>query len=366
MTMDDNERYMLWLGIAGGSGAARARKLLEAYDDDPKNVFDAAASGELYEHVKTEIAERMKKQATERFIDRCVQRLDSIGVKYVTLASEGYPSLLREIYDPPAVLYYKGTLYDDLQLPIAVVGTREPSDYGKRVAEKLAGELAIAGACVISGMAYGIDCISAQAALAQAACPYPTIAVLGCGVDVIYPETNRDIYQAIIERGAVVSEYMPGTEPRSCNFPMRNRLISGLSRGVVVVEAPEKSGALITADCALEQGRELFAVPGRITDQKSEGTNKLIRGGMAKAVLTVGDILEEFGMAEREEERVPADTESMSFEEELIYRLLVPGERSFDELCVLTGLTASSLNSTLTALEFSGIIKQSPGRLYSL
>ncbi len=366
MKLNEKERYLFWLGIANGPGAARSRKLLEAYGNDPKALFDAAAKGELHEHMKGEAAELMKKRASERYIDRCLARLDELGVSAATLASREYPELLREIYDPPAVIYYRGTLYPQLRLPVAMVGTREPSEYGRRVALELSRELAESGACVVSGLAYGIDCASAEGALAAENNAYPTIAVLGSGPDVVYPDSNRAVYDKIVERGAVVSEYMPGTEPRAMHFPMRNRIISGLSRGVVVVEAGEKSGSLITADCALEQGRDVFAVPGRITDLKSAGANNLIRSGMAKIVQSAEDILEEYGVVRRRQEKPSLDTAALSYEEELVYRLLCAGERNFDELCELTGFSAALLNSTLTALEFSGIIKQSPGRLFSL
>lgn len=366
MKLSEKERYLFWLGVANGPGAARSRKLLEAYGDDPKALFEAAAKGELREHMKDDAAELFKKRANERYIERCLARLDELDVSAATIASRAYPELLKEIYDPPVVLYYRGTLYPQLRLPIAMVGTREPSDYGRRAAVDLARALAENGVCVVSGLAYGIDRACAEGALEVADNAYPTIAVLGSGPDVVYPEANRDAYEKIVERGAVVSEYMPGTEPKAMHFPMRNRIISGLARGVVVVEAGEKSGALITADCALEQGRDAFAVPGRISDPKSAGTNALIRSGMAKLVQSASDILEEYGIVRRKEEKPGVDTRALSFEEELVYRLLVPGERSFDELCELTGLSAALLNSTLTSLEFSGIIKQSPGRLFSL
>lgn len=366
MKLNEKERYLLWLGLANGPGAARSKKLLEAYGNDPKALFNAAAKGELHEHMKGEAAELMKKRASERYIDRCIARLDELNVSAATLVSREYPELLKEIYDPPAVIYYRGTLYPQLRLPIAMVGTREPSEYGKRAAMELARELADNGVCVVSGLAYGIDCICAEGALASQGSAYPTIAVLGSGPDVVYPDANRNIYEQIVERGAVLSEYMPGTEPRAMHFPMRNRIISGLSRGVVVVEAGEKSGSLITVDCALEQGRDVFAVPGRITDPKSAGANGLIRSGMAKIVQSSADILEEYGILRRKQEKPGVDTTALSYEEELIYRLLVAGERSFDELCELTGFSAALLNSTLTSLEFSEIIKQSPGRLFSL
>ena len=190
--------------------------------------------------------------------------------------------------------------------------------------------------------------------------------MLGNGPNVVYPSVNRDVYDLIAKRGAIVSEFMPGIAPTPSHFPMRNRIISGLSRGVIVVEAREKSGTFITVDCALEQGRDVFAIPGRVSDELSMGTNNLIREGLAKITLSAEDVLEEYGIKPMAEERKTVTPAELSFEQELIHRLLMAGERTYDELAELTGFDAGMLNSTLTAMEFSGIIKQSVGRLFSL
>ena len=274
--------------------------------------------------------------------------------------------MLKNIYDPPYVLFYKGTLYAEHRLPIAIIGAREPSDYGRRMARQLAEDLARSGACIVSGLAYGLDRVAAEGALDAEGNDYPTIAVLGNGPNVVYPSVNRDVYDLIAKRGAIVSEFMPGIAPTPSHFPMRNRIISGLSRGVIVVEAREKSGTFITVDCALEQGRDVFAIPGRVSDELSMGTNNLIREGLAKITLSAEDVLEEYGIKPMAEERKAVTPAELSFEQELIHRLLMAGERTYDELAELTGFDAGILNSTLTAMEFSGIIKQSVGRLFSL
>lgn len=265
------------------------------------------------------------------------------------------------------MLFVKGRIPEKIPLPIAVVGSRQCSDYGESIAQKLSLELAECGCCIVSGMAYGIDKIAAQSALKASKTECPTIAVLGCGVDIPYPNANRPLYDEICERGAVISEFLPGTRPDAFNFPRRNRIISGISKGVLVVEAAMKSGTRITVDHALEQGRDVFAVPGRITDSACEGTNQMIREGMAKAVFCVEDILEEYGvdvsMMKRAEK---IDESSLSMEELLILRLLRAGERSVDELCEMTGMNVAQLNFTLTSMEISGIIKQSSGRMYGL
>ncbi|NCB32016.1 MAG: DNA-processing protein DprA, partial [Clostridia bacterium] len=232
---------------------------------------------------------------------------------------------------------------------------------------KLSEELAERGVCVVSGLAYGIDCLCARGALAAEKSEFPTIAVLGGGVDVVYPAANRREYDQIVERGAVVSELLPGTKPLPSHFPQRNRIISGISRGVVVIEAALQSGTGITVDFALEQGKDVFALPGRLTDPKSAGANRLIAQGMAKAVESTKDILDAYDMDFEEIKSGAAVNENaLSFEQTLILRLLQAGERSADELAEMTGFSSSQLNFALTDMEFSGIIKQSCGRLYSL
>ena len=190
---------------------------------------------------------------------------------------------------------------------------------------------------------------------------------MGSGVDVVYPEENRKLYDEICDKGAVVSEFLPGTVPDSKHFPQRNRIISGISRGVVVAEAAIKSGTRITADFALEQGRDVFAIPGRITDPFCQGTNQMIQQGAAKPVFCVDDILEEYGIRSDKAVRMTEIDESgLSFEQTLIVRLLKAGEKTIDELCEMTQFEPGKLNSALTEMEISGIIKQSPGRIYGI
>ena len=241
---------------------------------------------------------------------------------------------MREIHSAPAALFVKGRLPDKIRLPIAVIGSRRCSDYGRKAAEMISGQLAECGACIVSGMAYGIDKMAAI---------------------------------EICDKGAVVSEFLPGTVPDSKHFPRRNRIISGISRGVVVAEAAIKSGTRITADFALEQGRDVFAIPGRITDPFCQGTNQMIQQGAAKPVFCVDDILEEYGMRSDKAIRMTEIDESgLSFEQTLIVRLLKAGEKTIDELCEMTQFEPGKLNSALTEMEISGIIKQSPGRIYGI
>ena len=360
------ERYLLWLCFVTACDPRRCFGLMRRYGG-ARPVFDAAASGQLELLARTknrdESVKTYQSKANEGYIDRCLEYLEKKHIDAVSLTSDRYPPLLREIADPPPVLFVMGTL-KDMPLPIGVIGSRKCSEYGKRVALELSRELAERGATIISGLAHGIDCIASKGALASGS-DCPTVAVLGTGVDVIYPKANARIYSEIVERGAVVSEFLPGTPAAKYTFPRRNRVISGMSRGVVVVEAAEKSGTFITVDSALDQGRDVFAVPGRVTDEKSRGTNRLISEGCAKAVNRAEDILSEYGFKGRSAP-APVDEGTLTYEQALVYRLLKAGERSFDELCELTGFSAGLLNSALTEMEFSGIIKQSPGRVFGL
>lgn len=365
---EDMRRYNLWLAFTAGLRPMRHNELIEEYGS-AYDVFLAAARGDIPSKTAADgrMLALMKAKAEEGYIDRCLEYLRNQNISVVLLKDKNYPALLREIHSAPAALFVKGRLPDKIRLPIAVIGSRKCSDYGKKAAEMIAGQLAECGACIVSGMAYGIDKMAAIAALERSKAEIPTIAVLGSGVDVVYPEENRKLYDEICEKGAVVSEFLPGTVPDSKHFPRRNRIISGISRGVVVAEAAIKSGTRITADFALEQGRDVFAIPGRITDPFCQGTNQMIQQGAAKPVFCVDDILEEYGMRSDKAIRMTEIDESgLSFEQTLIVRLLKAGEKTIDELCEMTQFEPGKLNSALTEMEISGIIKQSPGRIYGI
>ena len=213
--------------------------------------------------------------------ERCRERLERSGISFVWTGEEGFPARLRNIPDPPFLLYFRGRLPGEGRPSVGIVGARMASAYGREQARRFAGELAGKGAQIISGMAHGVDGIAGRRALEVSENSY---AVLGCGVDFCYPEENRDLYENLCQKGGVISEYRPGTRPESRLFPARNRLISGLSDALLVVEAREKSGTLITVDCALEQGRDVYAIPGRLCDRGSSGCNELIRQGAGIAI----------------------------------------------------------------------------------
>ena len=365
--IDPSDRLELWLHYATGTryrqfSAVREEYyyLEEAFEDVQKGHMERLSM------LPAESQKRLKEAAADGFMDRYVRWLDRNGVNVVTASSYRYPALLSEIPDPPSVLFYKGMLNEDIQLPIAVVGTRRCTDYGKEVAKKFGKELVKAGGTVVSGLATGIDGYAALGALSVEGAQDPTVAVLGCGIDVIYPKGNEKLYGAIAERGCLITEFLPKTPALPQNFPFRNRIISGLSLGVLVVEAGERSGASITARLALEQGREVFAIPGRITDPMSAGTNGMIRRGEAKAVCSVSDILEEFGEGGAVEEVRAVAFSDLSPLEQQVVKALQTGEKNEDELLECCAGSVDELIPTLTGLTFSGIIKQLPGSVYAL
>ena len=275
--------------------------ILEAKENDIRSVLPDIGEGTLSALIR---------QKTEKEAMRIVTWCHRNGVRILTLDSEDYPAPLREIDEPPAVLYCRGRLpLLDGRLAVGVVGARKADAYGQRVAYKLSFEMAAAGAVIVSGMAAGIDAIAAAAALNAGS---ETIAVLGCGIDIVYPSHHTRLAAEIAEHGAIITEYAPGTKPNGWNFPMRNRIISALSGAVLVVEANENSGALITARYALVQGKALFAVPGDITSPRSVGTNRLISDGAAPA-LDAGEMLDHFRFLYRDTIRIEKLPEAMQY-----------------------------------------------------
>lgn len=283
-----------------------------------------------------------------------IKKADRHGASIVTMADKEYPRNLLNIYDPPPYLYVKGCLNGE-EKSIAVVGSRFATTYGKMVTEGISRDLARNGFAVISGMARGIDTSAHKGALSAGG---RTIAVLGSGIDVIYPPENKGLYEEICETGAVISEFPMGTGPLSENFPARNRIISGISKGVVIVEASLKSGSLITATCAAEQGREVFAVPGNINSKASKGANKLIKDG-AKLVEDVGDILDEFPSVS------PASgmPENLTKEETSLMDLLTEPTH-IDNIAELSGMDVRSVSAILLDMELGGLVRQLPGMVF--
>ena len=364
------------LNMIRGIGPRTANLLLD-YFGTPANVFAASRDRLTAEGLKPETIAQLHDTEILDKAQAEIERLEALGAQVLTLADEAYPQLLREIYDPPIVLYVKGDLASALSQPgIAVVGSRRCSTYGTNAANFLARELALHGVTIISGLARGIDGAAHRGVLEAGG---KTIGVIGTGMDVNYPKEHKKLTEEIAATGAVVSEFPLGTPPLAQNFPYRNRVISGLSLGVLVVEAAEHSGSLITARLANEQGREVFAVPGNITSQTSFGPNFLIKDG-AKLVQQWRDVVEEFpphlkeslfGLKHQDASATSLPTQpsfeavALSPNEQKILALLTADVSShIDELLVSSGLSSPDLSSALLGLEMKDRIKELPGKCF--
>jgi DNA processing protein len=291
-----------------------------------------------------------------------LESIQKCGASLVTFLAPDYPKLLRQLPDPPPYLYVKGALRNP-DTAIAIVGSRQASGYGIATTQKLARELARHGITVVSGMARGVDAAAHRGALMENG---QTIGILGCGIDIAYPRENRALFAEMATRGALVSEFPMGTLPLAENFPRRNRIISGISRGILVVEAAEGSGSLITAQCALEQGRDVYAIPGNIHSSNSRGTNRLIKQG-AKLVETVEDILEELPQKNGTSEPSPLEPRTtFSPQEAAIFSLLSAGTLHIDEIVTRSALKVGEVSAILLRLELNGIISQLPGKHFLL
>jgi DNA processing protein len=294
-----------------------------------------------------------------------LEKLERLRVQVITWKDKAYPSLLKEIDHPPTVLYVAGTLTEADKFALAIVGTRKASLYGRQVTERFATDLAKGKVTVVSGLALGIDTIAHTAALDAGG---RTLAILGSGLDVIYPAANYNLARRIVEsgQGALITEFPLGVQPEGGNFPARNRIISGLSLGVLITEAPQPSGALITANFALEHGRDVFAVPGNIYSAGSVGVNKLIQDGGAKLVRNVDDILETLNLF-----MVPQHVEMQvalpeNAEEQKLLALLSQEPRHVDDLIRASELPTMTVSATLTMMELKGMIKSVGGMQFVL
>ncbi|NWG03107.1 MAG: DNA-protecting protein DprA [Syntrophaceae bacterium] len=361
--MAGNIFYWLALSLIPGIGSVLFRRLLDRFGT-PEAVFRAPAKELLkIEGLGAKVTGEIQKGPSEKAVKRELSLLEKVGGKIMTFQDSDYPKRLKEIYDPPALLYMRGELKSRDELAIALVGSRKTSPYGRWFTEKIGQDLARHGITIVSGMARGIDSVAHQGALQGGG---RTIAVLGCGIDVIYPSENRNLFYQIIEQGAVLSEFPMGTPPEGGHFPRRNRIISGLSIGVVIVQASSESGSLITAGYALEQGREVFAVPGNVGAEGSRGTNRLIKEG-AKLVESTEDILEEILPSWEKEKEVISQTPipDLDGEEKLLYHLLGDTPLHIDALIRESQLDPGRVSSLLLNLELKGLICQWPGKCFS-
>jgi len=325
----------------------RFGSLADAWSAGPADLRSAGLEDRI---VRAIVAERPNLDP-----DSELERLEKHGVRALTWNDDAYPALLKEIDDPPPVLYVRGDLSSADEWAVSVVGTRRPTPYGRQVAEEVSFQLASNRICLVSGLARGVDAIAHRAAIHAGG---RTIAVLACGLDIVYPPEHAKLAREIMEHGALISDYPLGTQPRGDYFPRRNRIMSGVSLGVLVVEGDVKSGALITARLALDQNRDVFAIPGSIFSPQSRGTNAIIQKGEAKLVQTVEDVLEELNLTmvphqmEMQELMPATDTEAG------LLRHITKEPVHIDEVCRQSGLPVSTVSSVLAMMELKGLIKQ--------
>ncbi len=359
--MKDSTYYLIALNLVDSIGQKAIDLLLGGFKN-PSEIFHASEDDLVSCGLRPSQAKRIKGFSRWKRVEQVFSICQKKGIKIIDIFSDNYPQRLREIASPPPLLFLRGELEREDWLSIAVVGSRRPSAYGITVAEQLTGELASLGLTIVSGMARGIDSVAHKEALKAGG---RTIAVLGSGVDVVYPAENRSLMERIAVSGAVISEFLPGTRPERGNFPRRNRIISGLSLGVLVVEATTKSGTLITAGYAIEQGRDVFAVPGRVNSSLSAGTNELIKKG-AKLVLTVEDIVEEFAHEIRQflKQKSKPKRVELTPEEEALLRHITDEPVHVDELTRTSGLPLYKILSILTGLEIKGMVRQTEGKRF--
>ncbi|QGP93216.1 DNA recombination-mediator protein A [Neomoorella glycerini] len=357
------EEKPFWVALqqAPGLGARRVLQLVKFFGS-PRAAWQAPEKELLALEGLGKAATSLINWRRQVTPEKIMAKLEKTGIGVLILEEDTYPLELKRIYDPPPVLYWRGSQLPGEGLKIAIVGTRRATVYGLKVATELAAGLAAAGAGVVSGLARGIDAAAHRGAIQGKGL---TWGILGCGVDVIYPPEHRQLYHQVMDHGAILSEFPPGTPPDAGHFPARNRIISGLASGTVVVEAAARSGALITADLALEQNRDVFAVPGPVTSRYSEGTNELIKQG-ARVVTGVADILAEYEPQSlwplsRQESQVEV---ALTAAEEKVMAALSVMPTHLDTIMATTGLPPGELNTALLQLEIRKLIRRLPGGFY--
>jgi DNA processing protein len=357
----ENHQDLAWIKLNKAGLTPRMAKLLL----DHFGSGELAVSAPIHEIAAIEGLDRRALEKLELAkdvdISTDLEKIRDLGLSVVTIQNEAYPVNLREIHDPPPVIYVKGTLKETDKFSISIVGTRRPSTAGRQTASNIARDLARGGFTIVSGMAYGIDSSAHQGAIAGGG---RTVAVAGCGVDIVYPPANKDLYQEIADHGAVVSEFPIGTAPDAWQFPVRNRIISGLSLGTVVIEAPEKSGALLTAGAAADQGRDVYVVPGDVRTGLSKGCHALLKEG-AKLIEGAEDILQEMGIpVEAAQERLSEIPEDISEDEKTVLATLSLEEKHIDSIILDSRLDTGRVNGILVTLEIRGLVKRVPGNCF--
>jgi DNA processing protein len=369
----DSGHYLGWLALAltPGLGARMAGKLLREFGS-PEAIFSASLTALEAQRLPAAVAQAIHSQRPWSDASKELAQVREAGCRLLTWDEPAYPARLREIYDPPPILYIRGNIELLNRHMISVVGARRPTPYGNQMAMKLARDLADRGLVISSGMARGIDASAHKGALSSAT--GMTIGILGCGIDVVYPKENKKLFEEVEQRGVIVSEFPMGTFPAPQNFPIRNRIIAGMALGVVVVEGEQYSGSLITARLAMEFGREVFGVPGNATQPSSFGPNQLIKQG-AKLVTGWEDVVEELPTPIRAE-LMPVETASAEERAALVEASLAPTEkplydllsvdqaRHVDELVEISGLSSSEVLAALFDLEMKSVVRQLPGKQF--
>ncbi|HLG31408.1 MAG TPA: DNA-processing protein DprA [Ignavibacteriaceae bacterium] len=353
-----------------GIGPGKLRNLLAKFKNTQSILAADYNSLIKVEGVSINLARRIQHVNKERDnikneVAKELNGLEKIGGRIITIWDDEYPALLKKIYDPPIILQLKGNLSASDEYSLAIVGTRMPTNYGKIQTERITGELASQNITIVSGMARGIDSIAHSSAIKNGG---RTIAVIGSGLDVIYPPENKKLYDKISEIGAIISEFRLGTKPDAPNFPRRNRIISGLSLGTIIVETGVEGGAMQTAAFALDQNREVFAVPGNIGVKQSEGTNLLIQKGEASLIKSAEDVLLalELKLKPVLGKNIPKQQLNLTLFEEKIINIIDSQPMQIDKIAELAKLSTSDCLVHLLSLEFKGLVKQLPGKMFAL
>ena len=355
----DDKRFWIGFNLIKGIGAVRMQGLI-AYFGELESAWKAAPAELAAAGLGLKVIERVIQAREKVDLEKVWEKIEKQGIKILTWEDEAYPQRLKEIDQPPPVLYIRGEYLPDDLFAVAIVGTRRATPYGRQITEELAAFLAVNGMTVISGLARGVDAIAHQTALKSGG---RTIAVLGSGVDKIYPPEHRAMAEQMMDQGAIISDYAPGTPPDASNFPPRNRIISGLSLAVVVIEAGETSGALITAEFAAEQGREVFAVPGSILAPQSKGTNKLIQQG-ALPLLSVNDLMQALDVARVSEHKAARKIMPTNAIEAKLLGVLTNEPLHVDEIRNQSELPIEKVSAALALMELKGMVRQVGGMNY--
>ena len=353
----ERDRFLVFMSLCEIANK-KQEFLLDMLDDF--SIEKMLKNSEVEKLFSAEEFHRMILNYDGRTLDSSIENMQRNGIKILTIFSEDYPEKLINLPDRPLILYAKGDLSLLNKQGFAIVGTRSPSSYGKMITEKFAGELAESGLVIVSGLCYGVDEIAHRKTLEVGG---KTIAVVGSGFKYIYPAVNTQLSEDIAEKGLLLSEYYPSYKSRKYSFAKRNRIVAGLSDGVLITEASFKSGTVHTKEYASEYGNDLFAVPGNVTSTKSELTNMMIKTSQAECVISPEDIIKYYGL---EKKQIQKKAIELNFDQQAILNLLEDGEKSFDFLLENSKLSTKSLNFCLTILEVNGLIKKLPAQFYAL